>query len=161
MQKVAGLNISIHSLRVEGDKVLFADSVATSISIHSLRVEGDQIHVAGKIADDGFQSTPSVWRETLVMRKRARMCLAFQSTPSVWRETPVMTPDKIRRAISIHSLRVEGDHKFVYMHKSDRGFQSTPSVWRETATKADRARKEALFQSTPSVWRETKTVPVV
>ena len=34
--------------------------------------------------------------------------------------------------ISIHSLRVEGD-----------------------ATKADRARKEALFQSTPSVWRET------
>ena len=56
--------ISIHSLRVEGDKVLFADSVATSISIHSLRVEGDFDDTRPAEGVDIFQSTPSVWRET-------------------------------------------------------------------------------------------------
>ena len=35
----------------------------------------------------------------------------FQSTPSVWRETGVDKSEKISCAISIHSLRVEGDHQ--------------------------------------------------
>ena len=34
-------DISIHSLRVEGDSVTIPASVTTLISIHSLRVEGD------------------------------------------------------------------------------------------------------------------------
>ena len=80
-------------------------------------------------------------------------------------------------AISIHSLRVEGD-SFASPQKYEmRIFQSTPSVWRETGVSTDTGlqgiisihslRVEGdqdapqcitapyLFQSTPSVWRET------
>ena len=80
-------------------------------------------------------------------------------------------------AISIHSLRVEGD--FFFLQQVDRlfEFQSTPSVWRETHFVAigggsgtisihslrvegdQRTRWTPIcgsrFQSTPSVWRET------
>ena len=35
--------------------------------------------------------------------------LLFQSTPSVWRETSTIARSCLKRSISIHSLRVEGD----------------------------------------------------
>ena len=55
-----------------------------------------------------FQSTPSVWRETATA---ANLSLAdgFQSTPSVWRETKNAEITNKDGEISIHSLRVEGD----------------------------------------------------
>ena len=79
-----------------------------------------------------FQSTPSVWRETRCGARR-EWIEVFQSTPSVWRETALpaccsrrqsyfnpLPPCGGRRTsaggvqgwsgISIHSLRVEGDH---------------------------------------------------
>ena len=79
--------ISIHSLRVEGDTPsmsvrasasdfnplppcggrlddLITPPAADKISIHSLRVEGDVQSVSAKSTLLGFQSTPSVWRET-------------------------------------------------------------------------------------------------
>ena len=102
-----------------------------------------------------FQSTPSVWRET-------RLCVncsadrPFQSTPSVWRETRYHKQQEQDGAISIHSLRVEGDSKCWTAGEPYR-FQSTPSVWRETAYAYPSARKRQ-FQSTPSVWRETQQV---
>ena len=101
---------------------------------------------------------------------------AFQSTPSAWRETH---SDRIHdgcKTISIHSLRMEGDH---LPHPSAKllnisihslrmegdlvlgmysirvlGFQSTPSAWRETNV-SDAQPEDRTFQSTPSVWRET------
>ena len=81
------LRISIHSLRVEGDSAAMTTLVERQrISIHSLRVEGD-LDTVSKIADHiQFQSTPSVWRETI-------------------REGITMAT----KVISIHSLRVEGD----------------------------------------------------
>lgn len=39
----------------------------------------------------------------------------FQSTPSMWRETGVDKSEKISCAISIHSLRVEGDSKIAQL----------------------------------------------
>ena len=55
-----------------------------------------------------FQSTPSAWRETL--RELHRQWNAkFQSTPSAWRETPLAQRAQHHPAISIHSLRMEGD----------------------------------------------------
>ena len=62
-----------------------------------------------------FQSTPSVWRETGEAWKNASD-QTFQSTPSVWRETNRTRLTDIRRDISIHSLRVEGDyiHSFTF-----------------------------------------------
>ena len=55
-----------------------------------------------------FQSTPSVWRETVEMNQFGRFW-KFQSTPSVWRETFFKLISERISFISIHSLRVEGD----------------------------------------------------
>ena len=57
--------ISIHSLRVEGDNVDESGQIIEkAISIHSLRVEGDIKQRSVLITTSLFQSTPSVWRET-------------------------------------------------------------------------------------------------
>ena len=101
------------------------------ISIHSLRMEGD-IKETPKTSMKSFQSTPSAWRETIGVvetvtpiwdfnplpphggRRTFLLMLllhrTFQSTPSAWRET---------------------DDGFVYA-LTGKIFQSTPSAWRET-----------------------------
>ena len=58
------------------------------ISIHSLRVEGDPSRLPTSAESDRFQSTPSVWRETILKDY-----------------------DTAQTGISIHSLRVEGDNR--------------------------------------------------
>ena len=57
-------------------------------------------------------------------------------------------------AISIHSLRMEGDHVTVTVSSPSAQFQSTPSAWRETYDR-DQLEDMDKFQSTPSAWRET------
>ena len=49
---------------MEGDDAENGDLVHVDISIHSLRVEGDPAFVINKITICAFQSTPSAWRET-------------------------------------------------------------------------------------------------
>ena len=196
--------ISIHSLRVEGDFANMTHHRFSLISIHSLRVEGDRhdLHVpvcganfnplppcggrphlfAHDVDPFVFQSTPSVWRET-VCRPWVFPIFRFQSTPSVWRETAVPknqkrdarisihslrvegdAPNKmpaVRYAISIHSLRVEGDST---LHKYARGKVeiSIHSLRVEgDLISSSRLSSATLFQSTPSVWRETLTAPPV
>ena len=79
--------ISIHSLRMEGDNSrTLHNSAKRGISIHSLRMEGD-LHAIVRVEAGN----------------------AFQSTPSVWRETSGRSADWLPRSISIHSLRMEGD----------------------------------------------------
>ena len=81
-------NISIHSLRMEGDlHFLLLLHLAAHISIHSLRMEGDRSTAQEK-----------------------QYTVKFQSTPSAWRETLVIIPFNARFTISIHSLRMEGDY---------------------------------------------------
>ena len=41
-----------------------------NISIHSLRVEGDSTGNHDELTAARFQSTPSVWRETLLIRAK-------------------------------------------------------------------------------------------
>ena len=127
-----------------------------NISIHSLRMEGDPVTGTTAPYTSEFQSTPSAWRETgsrcffilnpsyfnplpphggrLVGNACFLCCIPFQSTPSAWRETSLggcarsirkyfnpLPPhggrreDKLRLlwicCISIHSLRMEGDSK--------------------------------------------------
>ena len=82
-----------------------------------------------------FQSTPSAWRETsstlhncgstgyfnpLPPHGGRRKCnrpthrdSTFQSTPSAWRETNGCLLGYDDSAISIHSLRMEGDNQFL------------------------------------------------
>ena len=101
-------SISIHSLRVEGDQVTFV-FLCSQVDFNPLPPCGGRLQTAPAPASSAqFQSTPSVWRETICLA-RADARAQFQSTPSVWRETSGITAYCLRRAISIHSLRVEGD----------------------------------------------------
>ena len=90
-------------------KVLCRYCKYSDISIHSLRMEGDQTHRQGVPAGQSFQSTPSAWRETEITSARLHLVAhfnplpphggrlhatvsslsspEFQSTPSAWRET--------------------------------------------------------------------------
>ena len=61
------VTISIHSLRVEGDVSTPATVNVKDISIHSLRVEGDRKIGKNAKSTGLFQSTPSVWRETVFL----------------------------------------------------------------------------------------------
>ena len=123
--------ISIHSLRVEGDdaaRVLsltskpfqstpsvwretlqsFCDSPQGWISIHSLRVEGDSILRSAQPAGSNFNPLPPCGGRQIIEPELFDR-VQFQSTPSVWRETTHGSGYRTPCAISIHSLRVEGD----------------------------------------------------
>ena len=114
-------------------------------------------------------------RAFLIVRRRQQL---FQSTPSAWRETRKCSVRFSIENISIHSLRMEGDHRFPVCMMLFTAFQSTPSAWREThrllksmvnrfAISIHSLRMEGDklfqryvsrsfgFQSTPSAWRET------
>ena len=126
-----------------------------------------------------FQSTPSVWRETVYL-VRASSSGLFQSTPSVWRETCYVNRDcnhshisihslRVEEdslqfcplclySISIHSLRVEGDHS----GRSQRYFRAYFNPLPPCGGRRLYAFSYAsgiVFQSTPSVWRETSKRP--
>ena len=64
-------HISIHSLRMEGDFFCTSHSLHPFISIHSLRMEGDQTSVPQGRRQGLFQSTPSAWRETAKLHRKA------------------------------------------------------------------------------------------
>ena len=118
---------------MEGDlHFLLLLHLAAHISIHSLRMEGDRSTAQEKQYTVKFQSTPSAWRETgKLTGYDCPKCISihslrmegdvnspwrlashdsFQSTPSAWRETLVIIPFNARFTISIHSLRMEGDY---------------------------------------------------
>ena len=102
----------------------------------------------------------------------------FQSTPSVWRETCNSVFPTLHHRISIHSLRVEGDHHSPPSSPPHHNFNPLPPCGgRPPEEPFDcpvrhfnplppcggrliylaRVRARAQFQSTPSVWRETTT----
>ena len=148
-------DISIHSLRMEGDKirsskpttkmhfnplpphggrqrgdVFFADM--GNISIHSLRMEGDWGLNRNVLRLSIFQSTPSAWRETRCNDDQFRIIFHFNPLPP-------------------HG----GRHKSGNVCGAWLKFQSTPSAWRETTDSANSGSICGTFQSTPSAWRET------
>ena len=150
----AATEISIHSLRVEGDAQIVSSEGENSISIHSLRVEGDRILLQGHKIQSNFNplppcggrrfyTRPNYHKQSISihsLRVEGDMLVSammhvrhrFQSTPSVWRETIPLDFKTVIYSISIHSLRVEGDTMHLQPVKSRSSFQSTPSVWRET-----------------------------
>ena len=80
------------------------------ISIHSLRMEGDALDSVEYRQAFIFQSTPSAWRETFRSLQKS-ISWIFQSTPSAWRETNTECVVMRLHSISIHSLRMEGDQR--------------------------------------------------
>ena len=124
------------------------------ISIHSLRVEGDGCDDDEEDADNDFNPLPPCGGR----RRRLQGLLSLQYfnplPPCGGRRHKVMIFDGNQDKISIHSLRVEGDGILRNPNSVSVQFQSTPSVWRETAG-TGKENRFTTFQSTPSVWRET------
>ena len=79
------------------------------ISIHALRVEGDRLTRLQAAQQTLFLSTPSGWRATSSASVSPSPS-KFLSTPSGWRATFIRRPTGICFDISIHALRVEGDN---------------------------------------------------
>ncbi len=127
-------SISIHALRVEGDPHnMYAIACTHFISIHALRVEGD--HPSAKSISKKFyfyprppgggrpfQLSTGLPQKHFYPRppgggRRApffALCsiCRFLSTPSGWRATKAFLIDSVEEyGISIHALRVEGDHQ--------------------------------------------------
>ena len=123
--------ISIHSLRMEGDFPCFP-IVDGKRDFNPLPPHGGRLppvfcpdrpphfnplpphggrhnKLVVAVVGQGFQSTPSAWRETVSSYRITQSPVPFQSTPSAWRETSISQHIHIRFHISIHSLRMEGD----------------------------------------------------
>ena len=108
MNKLDGSFQSTPSAWRETAYIDLSNGVLT-ISIHSLRMEGDMSSATYFPAWYIFQSTPSAWRETYDIDGNGDW-ITFQSTPSAWRETGHTVGYACNyQAISIHSLRMEGD----------------------------------------------------
>ena len=103
--------ISIHAFRVEGDLInenLL--NIPTSISIHAFRVEGDERRILRTNRPQNFNPRLPCGRRPSVVAKPLPS-LQFQSTPSVWKATVIVAILTLPQAISIHAFRVEGDCK--------------------------------------------------
>ena len=100
--------ISIHSLRMEGDQYNTRSSDHGRLFQSTPSAWRETASATAKNFDFIFQSTPSAWRETEVGDPILEE-FVFQSTPSAWRETSTVVLPAPRSAISIHSLRMEGD----------------------------------------------------
>ncbi len=133
-----GSGISIHSLRVEGDAsvpILAHDC----IYFNPLPPCGGR-RLTGRIEDrkrDKFQSTPSVWRETMESHESQMTRRHFNPLPPCGGRRDCERGSITLVSISIHSLRVEGDLALQADIKASEEFQSTPSVWRETLSSMD------------------------
>ena len=124
--------ISIHALRVEGDKIAPFVKHLHYISIHALRVEGDKsiFDRLRRRIRNFYPRPPGDHQHSTRIRPRCNFyprppgggrrryhnckvaAILFLSTPSGWRAT-VSFADRLGKIdISIHALRVEGDHAF-------------------------------------------------
>ena len=169
--------ISIHALRGEGDDKFLHEQGSAIISIHALRGEGDtfmprkicfhggyfnprppwggrRAPSAAATPDGAFQSTPSVGRATIFIRRPLRdvfisiHALRGEGDGGDWYAT-IAAPISIHAlrgegdrgvriaygrnmTISIHALRGEGDQRYTAEPPEAFLFQSTPSVGRAT-----------------------------
>ena len=79
-------DISIHSLRMEGDRQAQQSDRPHDISIHSLRMEGDLILSTLSTIHNYFNPLPPHGGRHIISY-RDNIANPFQSTPSAWRET--------------------------------------------------------------------------
>ena len=162
---------------MEGDNIwIYRMLRIQNISIHSLRMEGDCVSQDLYSPRISFQSTPSAWRETRAFSSLSPPINSFQSTPSAWRETENSEKRCLLSRISIHSLRMEGDTSSGEKRNEKKHFNPLPPHGGRHPEKVEGVRKWhfnplpphggrrvfqctsticGTFQSTPSAWRET------
>ena len=123
------------------------------ISIHSLRMEGDYSDFKNFANLSNFNPLPPHGGR-LRNPQHHVSTLHFNPLPPHGGRQLRNNYHPRSHAISIHSLRMEGDVASVVVLPIVCAFQSTPSAWRETWYSYAMSEAEA-FQSTPSAWRET------
>ncbi len=154
-KKTPRKSISIHALRVEGDHSTYKQGDQRNISIHALRVEGDNPYDVTTADQLIFLSTPSVWRATQqAVHDTGNQCDFYPRPPCGGRPRRAECSQPWN-GISIHALRVEGDHYDRSGRRAACDFYPRPPCGgrRRTATRSSCGLK--LFLSTPSVWRAT------
>ena len=70
---------------------------------------GRPLHLTGYLAMIGFQSTPSAWRETIVISPPRCAACHFNPLPPHGGRHDYILKEPLSENISIHSLRMEGD----------------------------------------------------
>ena len=107
----ADITISIHSLRMEGDQSGVRTARAASHFNPLPPHGGRQFNIFDCCTCFQFQSTPSAWRETFPRTLTSQLAFHFNPLPPHGgRQRRSGIRDDLR-AISIHSLRMEGDEK--------------------------------------------------
>ena len=171
------MEISIHSLRMEGDNPDGHYNPTHGISIHSLRMEGDPCWYTSTEFCSLFQSTPSAWRETRWWNRNCPVSVISIHSLRMEGDPPAFVVFKEEKHISIHSLRMEGDYKCAIIYTEVRDFNPLPphggrlrwvaapgrfgnisihSLRMEGDSRTEFVDVFTLeFQSTPSAWRET------
>ena len=94
---------------MEGDSIIREELEELEISIHSLRMEGDGFALTADVIAVTFQSTPSVWRETGYATEVQPPEPNFNPLPPYGGRPHCTAGNRPCKSISIHSLRMEGD----------------------------------------------------
>ena len=128
----AGLSISIHALREEGDKGTLKSGAGARISIHALREEGDPGTSASRFPQGDFYPRPPrggrlTQIKALLFRKY------FYPRPPRGGRRRGLAKYPLAGVISIHALREEGDNRSDMAQAATIQFLSTPSARRATA----------------------------
>ena len=164
---------------MEGDGYLIGEPISyQTISIHSLRVEGDDIVVLKAMIHDNFNPLPPCGGR-LYNFDHVFCVELFQSTPSVWRETlPQCLDSSCKRyfnplppcggrlsenvltaliTANFNPLPPCGGRRQLPSLRLLRPchFNPLPPCGGRHDDKSGSEDVAALFQSTPSVWRET------
>ena len=105
---------------------------AVKISIHALREEGDADYTGKSTAEVQFLSTPSARRATWQRYAPPTGCRYFYPRPPRGGRLLFDGLSALKRLISIHALREEGDLVAFCTVVVVRGFLSTPSARRAT-----------------------------
>ena len=126
-----------------------------AISIHSLRMEGDRQATAAPRQQRNFNPLPPHGGRPTFTGENVFSGQHFNPLPPHGGRQICRCSGRCRKAISIHSLRMEGDIDMLIFQHIIVAFQSTPSAWRETQNAGRQCHDHSTFQSTPSAWRET------
>ncbi len=124
------------------------------ISIHALRVEGDKLFLRRYSRGAHFYPRPPGGGRPHHISYRVSNAFNFYPRPPGGGRLRFVCNVDFFSTISIHALRVEGDTPSLVSIKIFKGFLSTPSGWRATRCSWNWV-KLSEFLSTPSGWRAT------
>ena len=146
-------SISIHALREEGDAAVYIKRLTEIISIHALREEGDCCAPTPAMSPCNFYPRPPRGGRLQEFVEQHKID-GFLSTPSARRATLIWDAVGEKFYISIHALREEGDPGNLCTGYGGRHFYPRPPRGGRREH-SDRQHRSAGFLSTPSARRAT------